>query len=72
MPIAGNSIYSVQLAYRNGVLSEWGFMHRSASIVEQDVERAVARLRAGETISMNVFGNNIPRIREEILGEVDA
>ena len=68
MPVAGNVLYSVELNFRNGVLAECAWMHRSSSVVETDVPRAIDKLRRGDIVYVQAYGNNISEIRDALLG----
>lgn len=68
MPVAGNTLYSVELNWKHGILSERAWMHRLSSVVEKDPASAVEKLLAGEHVYMYVYGNNVIAVRDALLG----
>jgi len=73
MAIAGSALNSA-VAYLkpDGHLYIGMFVMRGADIVEQDVERAVERIRAGERVVVWVHGNNVDTLRKAFAAGVSS
>ena len=69
MAIAGSALNSVKLRAAGNVLYEGQIIMRGADVVETDVDRCVARLRNGETVNLELHGDNLPQVRRKIRGD---
>jgi len=64
MAIAGSALNSAMAYLRpDGHLYIGMFVMRGADIVEQDMNRAIARIRAGERVVVWVHGRNVESLR---------
>lgn len=68
MAIAGSTQEAFFLRLENGELRELG-KHRPAShLIKDDVEKALAALRAGKAVYLLVRGDNLSRLRKLVKG----
>lgn len=64
MAIAGSAKNSVRLWIWNGALREGQQCMRGAEVVESDVDAAIAQLVEGNTINLELHGDNLLRVRQ--------